>query len=545
MLRSNVLAAKARLAKGQEDFKARHAAGCPGVELCALNSQPPRRGDPRSVGRCLEGPWRGRTEGPVERHCRRGLRGLRPPRRGPVQRRRPDDPAPPAAAPRLAPLAERLVRDVFDAGLELGHSVRTVAEACRMATRDPMICTSLVDSRLLAGSPAIFESFRHAFRQGVAWRRAAALGRHPQGPQRRAPPLRRDRFPAGAEHQALAGHAPRLALLRWIGFVRYGIAELDESARRRHPQPRGFRRRRSRPMPFCSGSATTCTSTPGRPTTCSAGPSKCGSPRAAAVMNPSRGRRAACCRWNASCRSTSATRTASATWPRSSWPRPQTRPWLDIALTQLFGHRIEGEYLVGPVGMMAPRRGTGATAGQPDGHHADGRSGEPARRAASPPALGKTVRREAAGLPAARNLPPEASRHFLSLLAHPGRFGRFLRELHDMAILERFLPDFARARGLLQFNQYHKYTVDEHCIRAVEFAEGLLDDPGPVGPRLSRAEGQAPLAPRPADPRSGQGAAGGPPRGRAENRRADRLAAGAEAARDGDASSSSSTSTCG
>ena len=38
MLRSNVLAAKARLAKGHEDFKARHAAGCPGIELCALNS---------------------------------------------------------------------------------------------------------------------------------------------------------------------------------------------------------------------------------------------------------------------------------------------------------------------------------------------------------------------------------------------------------------------------------------------------------------------------------------------------------------------------
>ena len=89
------------------------------------------------------------------------------------------------------------------------------------------------------------------------------------------------------------------------------------------------------------------------------------------------------------------------------------------------------------------------------------------------------IRREASRLPP--HLPPEASRHFLSLLAHPGRLGTLLRELHDVAILERFLPDFARARGLLQFNQYHKYTVDEHCIRAVEFAEKLLDDPGPVG----------------------------------------------------------------
>ena len=37
----------------------------------------------------------------------------------------------PEAASRLAPFAERLLRDVFDAGLVLGHSVRTPEQACR------------------------------------------------------------------------------------------------------------------------------------------------------------------------------------------------------------------------------------------------------------------------------------------------------------------------------------------------------------------------------------------------------------------------------
>jgi [protein-PII] uridylyltransferase len=91
----------------------------------------------------------------------------------------------------------------------------------------------------------------------------------------------------------------------------------------------------------------------------------------------------------------------------------------------------------------------------------------------------ETIRREVVHLPA--HVPPEANRHFLSLLSHPSRLGMFLRELHDVAVLERFLPEYARARGLLQFNQYHKYTVDEHCLRTIEFCEGLLDDPGPVG----------------------------------------------------------------
>ena len=153
-------------------------------------------------------------------------------------------------------------------------------------------------------------------------------------------------------------------------------------------------------------------------------------------------------------------------------------PWFDKALTLLFGHRIESDYLVGPVGMMIRRKGLAQLRGNLTAivQMVDLANLHDAPIAAC---TWEEIRREAPHLPP--HLPPEASRHFLSLLAHPGRLGTLLRELHDVAILERFLPDFARARGLLQFNQYHKYTVDEHCIRAVEFAENLQDDPGPVG----------------------------------------------------------------
>ena len=39
----------------------------------------------------------------------------------------------------------------------------------------------------------------------------------------------------------------------------------------------------------------------------------------------------------------------------------------------------------------------------------------------------------------------------------------------------------AHARCLLQFNQYHSYTVDEHTLRAVEAATRFTDVPGPLG----------------------------------------------------------------
>ena len=52
----------------------------------------------------------------------------------------------------VAPLAGRLVRDFSDAGIDLGFSLRTINQARQMSMRDPIIFTSLVDSRFLGGS---------------------------------------------------------------------------------------------------------------------------------------------------------------------------------------------------------------------------------------------------------------------------------------------------------------------------------------------------------------------------------------------------------
>ena len=142
------------------------------------------------------------------------------------------------------------------------------------------------------------------------------------------------------------------------------------------------------------------------------------------------------------------------------------------------------------------------------------------------------IRREAPHLPP--HLPPEASRHFLSLLAHPGRLGTLLRDLHDAAhpgaIPSRFRP-CPRAVAVQPVPQVHGRRALHPGRRVCREAAGR---PGAGGPRLSGAEGQASAAPGLADPRPGQGAAGRSPRGRAEDRRADRLAAGPAAARDGD-----------
>ncbi|MEM6691961.1 MAG: HD domain-containing protein, partial [Planctomycetota bacterium] len=69
----------------------------------------------------------------------------------------------------------------------------------------------------------------------------------------------------------------------------------------------------------------------------------------------------------------------------------------------------------------------------------------------------------------------ESTAAFLKLLAEPTRLASSLRKLHELRILERLIPEFARMRGLLQFNAYHKYTVDAHSLLAVQTATELAD----------------------------------------------------------------------
>ncbi|HEV3029521.1 MAG TPA: [protein-PII] uridylyltransferase [Planctomycetota bacterium] len=78
-------------------------------------------------------------------------------------------------------------------------------------------------------------------------------------------------------------------------------------------------------------------------------------------------------------------------------------------------------------------------------------------------------------------LTPESRRLFLRIMSDPKSLGLVVRNLHRVGLLGRFIPAFEHARCLMQWNQYHKYTVDEHSIRALESATFRLNDKGPVG----------------------------------------------------------------
>jgi [protein-PII] uridylyltransferase len=90
------------------------------------------------------------------------------------------------------------------------------------------------------------------------------------------------------------------------------------------------------------------------------------------------------------------------------------------------------------------------------------------------------IHRHVAGLPDEGFRTEEVSRTFLQILAGPGT-AQTLEAMHRAHLLEKLIPVFASVRGLMQFNQYHKYTVDEHSLLAVGKVEALAQDRGVLG----------------------------------------------------------------
>ncbi|MCC6715999.1 MAG: [protein-PII] uridylyltransferase [Gammaproteobacteria bacterium] len=68
---------------------------------------------------------------------------------------------------------EQFVTFLWDIGLEVGHSVRTVAECRAEAERDVTVVTSLMEARLLAGDPDLFEEMRRVTGPQSIWPMAA------------------------------------------------------------------------------------------------------------------------------------------------------------------------------------------------------------------------------------------------------------------------------------------------------------------------------------------------------------------------------------
>jgi len=79
---------------------------------------------------------------------------------------------------------------------------------------------------------------------------------------------------------------------------------------------------------------------------------------------------------------------------------------------------------------------------------------------------------------------PEANALFMALLTHKREPDTILRLMSESGVLGRFIPDFERVTAQMQYDMYHVYTTDEHTIRAIgvvhRIEAGALADRLPV-----------------------------------------------------------------
>ncbi|MFN4135590.1 MAG: [protein-PII] uridylyltransferase [Novosphingobium sp.] len=82
----------------------------------------------------------------------------------------------------------------------------------------------------------------------------------------------------------------------------------------------------------------------------------------------------------------------------------------------------------------------------------------------------RIARRDAGLIDAAVRKDPRANALFMEVLTSRNDPETVLRWMNEAGVFGRFIPDFGRVVAQMQFDMYHHYTVDEHTIRAI----GLL-----------------------------------------------------------------------
>ena len=396
------------------------------------------------------------------------------------------------AGPEVKAATRRLVQDLFDAGLQVGQSVRTVTQARRMAAADATIFTAAVDARLLAGSPHRLAAL------GAGLATTARRARRRIGRMLLAARAdERERF--GLTVALLEPNVKRssgglrdVQLVGWLGYVLHGTTSLDDlvgmAALSRCDQAvlrdaAEFLVGLRIDMHLAAGRAADDLTRDEQ------------ARLAAARGFVQRGGELGVERFMREYfrHTRGVARIVEALAARVDRPGVATR-----TMSGVLGHRVDRIYRVGPLDVSLVPEARAAAAepavvcrlvelatvyrlpiDQPTWEAVRTAAGPPAPPAAVPESLPESFPGDPA--PGAAPLDESTRQRFLALFNAPAGLAGALRLLHDVGLLERIVPAFGHARDLLQFNNYHKYTVDEHCIRAVEEAVRLGSEPGWLG----------------------------------------------------------------
>lgn len=380
----------------------------------------------------------------------------------------------PGAADVAADLVRRVLHPLWDIGFQVGHSVRTIQDSIELATTDLTVKTSMMEARFLAGSAELFQEFHGRYLRKVISRGTDAFLDHKLEERRREyEKFGETVYLLEPNVKKSKGGLRDLHLLQWAGLARFQAPTIRELSDRgilsrsdyvALAEAREFLWRVRALLHVHAGMAQEILNFDEQIWLAQ----RFGftdRPHLLAVeqfmqqyYRHTMGLHERCVRFVDRCRSVPI-------WRRVSRFLPAQK------VDGLFV--VRGDVLTVAENMRVQVLHSPALLLQ---------LFDVARRrhvAIVPPLL-EDIHRHVDSVSDAAYRAPEVGRTFVQILAGPGT-AKTLEAMHRAHLLEKFIPAFATVRGLMQFNQYHKYTVDEHSLLAVAKAEALANDQGVLG----------------------------------------------------------------